>query len=83
MSRYKIALDCEPWQKAICSNCNASNWILMTKNMEACKCHKCEKTFWISEKIYDDYKVSLVMGQVFDYTPKTIEDIFIGMEKPD
>ncbi len=83
MSCHKISSETEIWQKSICPDCNAQNWILMLSDMEACKCFKCEKTFWISEKIYEDYKTNLVMGQVFDYAPKTIESVFKGIEKPD
>ena len=80
MSRYKIALDCEPWQKAICSNCNASNWILMTKNMEACKCHKCEKTFWISEKIYDDFTITSTNHEhIIETARSTVNDLLEKM----
>jgi len=83
MSRHEIASECEPWEKSTCPHCNAQNWILMTRDMEACKCYKCEKTFWISEKIHEDYKINLIMGQVFDFESKKIESIFKGMEKPD
>lgn len=83
MSKYKTSQHCETWHKSPCPNCAAVNWIFMNRKMEACKCHKCEKVFWISEEIYEDYKTSLVMGEVFDFDPKKVEDIFIGMEKPD
>ena len=82
LSKYKISNNCENWYKATCPNCNTPNWILMSRDMEACECHKCNEAFWISQDIYDSHKTSLVMGKVFDHNSKLVEDIFIGMEKP-
>ena len=82
MSCHEISSETEIWQKSECPACAASNWILMLSDMEACKCWNCQETFWISEKIYDDYKLSLVMAEVFNLTAYE-EYIFNGMENPD
>lgn len=83
LTRHKVSGSCFLWEKSTCPDCGTYNWIDMMVNIEACKCHKCNSIFWISEKRYDDYKLTLVMAQVFDLEAKEPEDIFNGMENPD
>jgi hypothetical protein len=83
LARYRVSGSCFSWKKSTCPDCGTYNWIDMTVGVESCKCFKCNKVFWISEKIYDDYKLSLVMARVFDFEAKEPEDTFYGMESPD
>ena len=82
LSRNKISKDCETWLKTSCPECGTTNWISMSIKCEAGKCFKCDRTFWVSEKIYDDYKTEIIMSQVFDYKTSIVENVFKGLEKP-
>lgn len=82
LSRHKISKNCNEWLRTICPNCEQRNWVFMSIRFEACKCFNCEKTFWISEKIYDDYKTELTLAEVFDYETNLVPNVFEGLENP-
>jgi ribosomal protein S27E len=82
LSRYQVSESCETWLKIKCPDCGSINWASMSVRYEACRCHKCKKIFWMSEKIYDDYKTELTMSIVFDFDANWLEDIFDGLEFP-
>jgi hypothetical protein len=82
LAKHSISEDCETWYKITCPDCGAVNWVNMYERFEACRCHKCPTIFWVSEKIYDDYKTELTMSIVFNSDANWIEDICDGLEKP-
>jgi len=83
MSKYPISNSSFNWTRSTCPNCGKENWIEMMKDPEACNCFKCKKTFWISEKIYEELKTSLVMANVFNLDDIRNEEFIIdGKEKP-
>jgi len=84
MSKYEVSGSSFTWIKSTCPDCGTVNWIDMLVEVEVCECHKCQKTFWISKKIYEDYKINLVMQKVFDSVPLEEEEWIIkGQVKPD
>ena len=82
LSRYKIASKCDEWLRTTCPNCGQPNWVYMGIRFEACECFKCEKTFWISNKIYDDYETELTLAEVFGTKANRVAAIFEGLETP-
>lgn len=84
MSKYPISGSSFIWISSTCHDCGRVNWIDMMVEVEACKCFNCQKTFWISEKIYEDHKTNLVMANVFNSVDIREEEwVYNGKEKPD
>ena len=84
MSKYEVSASSFIWINSTCPDCGTINWIDMLVEPEACECFKCKKTFWISEKIYNEHKTSLVMLNVFDSVNVRAEEfVFYGQKNPD
>lgn len=83
MLKYETSSCAFLWIVSTCPDCGAANWIEMDPKMDACLCFRCQKTFWVSEAAYDNYKVEIIMSKVFDYDARVPEWVFKGMKNPD